>query len=84
MINLGNSPYAQINSTYTDAAGQPAASAFIYGGDLIDSSYSHGVDLAQSDIIAIISDQGEQFPVAARSKRYLCHSRFSRHSLKRN
>ena len=61
MINLGNSPYAQINSTYTDAAGQPAASAFIYGGDLIDSSYSHGVDLAQSDIIAIISDKVNNF-----------------------
>ena len=35
IIYLGNSPYAQINSTYTDASGQPAASAFIYGGGIV-------------------------------------------------
>jgi hypothetical protein len=61
MISLGNSPYAQINSTYTNASGQPAASAFIYGGDVIDSSYSHGVDLTPADITAIISDQINNF-----------------------
>jgi hypothetical protein len=52
---IGNSRYAQINSTYTDASGQPAASAFIYGGDIIDTSYSHGLDLTQSDIVSLIS-----------------------------
>lgn len=61
MIRLGNSPYAQINSTYTDASGSPAASAFIYGGDFIDSSYSHGVDLTPSDITGIISDRVNNF-----------------------
>jgi hypothetical protein len=52
---IGNSRYAQINSTYTDAAGQPAASAFIYGGDIIESSYSQGLELKQSDVVAILS-----------------------------
>lgn len=61
LVSIGNTPYAQINSTYTDASGQPAASSFIYGGDVIDSSYSHGVDLKQSDILAIISDQVNNF-----------------------
>lgn len=48
LTTFGGKPYAQINSTYTEASGQPAASAFIYGGDVIDSSYSRGVDLTQS------------------------------------
>lgn len=55
VTTLGNSPYAQINATYTDASGQPAASAFIYGGDVMDSSYSRGVDLTQEDIVSLIS-----------------------------
>jgi phosphate-induced protein 1 len=61
LISIGNSPYAQINSTYTDASGQPAASAFIYGGDVIDSSYSQSPDLSQSDIVSLISKQVNNF-----------------------
>lgn len=61
IINLGNTPYARINSTYTDTSGQPGASVFIYGGDFIDSSYAHGVDLTPSDITAIISDRVNNF-----------------------
>jgi len=61
MILIGNSPYAQINSTYTDASGQPAASAFIFGGDVIDSSYSRGVELALADLTSIISDKVNNF-----------------------
>lgn len=59
--SIGNSPYAQINSTYTDASGQPAVSAFIYGGELLDSSYSHGVDLTQSDMVSLISKYVNNF-----------------------
>ena len=59
--SIGNSPYAQINSTYTDASGQPAASAFIYGGEILDSSYSHGVDLTQSDLVGLISKYVNNF-----------------------
>jgi hypothetical protein len=59
--SIGNSPYAQINSTYTDAAGQPAASSFIYGGEVYDNSYSRGVDLAQADIVSLISFQVNNF-----------------------
>jgi hypothetical protein len=57
LITIGASPYAQINSTYTDASGQPATSFFAYGGDVIDNSYSRGVDLTKSDMTSIITDQ---------------------------
>ena len=59
--SIGNSPYAQINSTYTDASGQPAASAFIYGGEVVDASYSRGVDLTPADIVSLISYQVNNF-----------------------
>jgi hypothetical protein len=61
LTTIGNTPYAAINSTYTDTSGQPAASAFIYGGNVIDASYAHGVDLTPSGITAIISDQVNNF-----------------------
>jgi len=61
LLLIGNSPYAQINSTYTDSSGQPAASAFIFGGDVIDSAYARGVELTPSDIAGIISDQVNNF-----------------------
>lgn len=60
-ITIGNSPYAQINSTYTNASGLPAASAFIYGGEIIDASYSHGVELTKADIVDLISYQVNNF-----------------------
>src|SRR5690242_13505158 len=56
-IYLGNSPYAQINSSYTDASGQPVASSFIFGGLVVDGSYSHGTDLTPSDMVDLISQQ---------------------------
>lgn len=61
ITSIGGTPYARINSTYTDASGQPAASWFIYGGQVVDSSYSHGTDLTQSDIVDLISKQVNSF-----------------------
>ena len=55
LIYLGNTPYAQINSTYTDASGHPATSSFILGGIIADASYSHGTDLTQADMVDLIS-----------------------------
>lgn len=57
MSSVGATPYMQINSTYTDAVGQPASSSLIYGGMVFDSSYSHGVALTEADIQAIVADQ---------------------------
>ena len=68
VTSIGNSPYAQINLTYTDASGQPAASAFIYGGDVIDSSYSHGVELAPADLVSMISYQVNNFQLPQDSR----------------
>ena len=61
LITVGHSPYAQINSTYTDASGQPATSAFALGGYVVDSSYARGVDLTPSDMTNIITDQINNF-----------------------
>ena len=61
LTSIGNTPYAQINSTYTNSAGAAPNGAFIYGGDVLDTSYSHGVDLTQSDITGIISDLVNNF-----------------------
>lgn len=61
MSTVGNTPYMQINSTYTDSAGQPATAALVYGGSVVDNSYSHGVELTRSDIEGIISDQITSF-----------------------
>jgi phosphate-induced protein 1 len=61
MINIGNRPYLQINSTYPDASGAAPTGALIYGGDAQDFSYSHGVDLKKSDMSGIISDQVNNF-----------------------
>jgi Phosphate-induced protein 1 conserved region len=57
MSTIGNTPYMQTNSTYTDSNGRPASSLLIYGGSVIDNSYAHGVALTEADIVAIIADQ---------------------------
>jgi hypothetical protein len=61
LISIGNTPYSQINSTYPDATGAAPGGTFIFGGDVYDSTYSHGVDLTPSDITAILSDQVNSF-----------------------
>jgi len=61
VIYIGNTPYMQINSTYPNSVGEAPLGSFIYGGDVIDASYSHGVDLTQSDMTSIISDQVNNF-----------------------
>jgi len=55
---VGNTPYMRINSTYADGSGQQASSALVYGGSVIDASYSHGaIELTETDIQDIIEDQ---------------------------
>jgi phosphate-induced protein 1 len=61
LSSIGNTPYIQINSTYPDTTGQAPTGALIYGGDAFDATYSHGLELTQSDIAGIISDQVNNF-----------------------
>ena len=61
LVTIGLTPYMQINSTYPNGAGEAPIGQFIFGGDVFDSSYSHGVDLTPSDIAGIISDQVNDF-----------------------
>lgn len=56
VATIGNTPYMAINSTYTDASGRPASAALVWAGEIIDSSYAHGVELTDSDIQGIIYD----------------------------
>ena len=58
---IGNTPYMSINSTYADASGIPATRAIVFGGQVIDVSYSHGVELTDADIQGIISDAISNF-----------------------
>lgn len=61
MISIGNSPYIQINSTYPNASGEAPTGFLIFGGSVIDSAYTHGVELTRDDVVAIISDQVNNF-----------------------
>src|SRR5215471_3961779 len=58
---IGNTPYSNINSTYTDSTGQSASGSLIYAGEVFDNSYSHGVELTKLDIEGILSDQISNF-----------------------
>jgi hypothetical protein len=57
MSTVGNTPYMWINSTYADAAGNPASSSLVYGGMVFDHSYAHGTTLTEADIQGIIEEQ---------------------------
>jgi hypothetical protein len=61
LISIGNTPYMKINSTYPDSSGQAPNGALIFGGWVFDPSYSHGVDLTQSDVLGILSDKVNNF-----------------------
>ena len=61
MSTVGNTYYAQINSTYTDSAGKPASASWVFGGAIVDNSYSRGGDLTQADLEAIIEKQVRSF-----------------------
>jgi len=57
LSTIGNTPYMQINSGYTNSTSQPASAALVYGGSVVEGSYSHGVELTDSDLQGIIYDQ---------------------------
>jgi hypothetical protein len=54
---LGGTPYFQMNATYPSDPWGPPSGALFLGGSVMDSSYSHGVELTASDIQAIIGAQ---------------------------
>src|SRR5262245_29905215 len=58
MLNVGASPYAQINAMYPNSSGQTPSGAVVYAGDTSDQ-YSHGLELTAADIQAIVKDQIE-------------------------
>ena len=47
---IGGSLYFQMNTLYTNAAGQSPTGAVFYGGSVFHPTYTHGLDLTQHDI----------------------------------
>jgi len=54
LSNMGGSPYYNINTTYTNAAGAKVTNAVAYGGSTTDNA--HGTSLSDSTIRTIVSD----------------------------
>ena len=54
--NVGGSPYFQINTMYPNMFGQTPSGGLLYGGSVVDR-YSHGTELTQADISAIVADE---------------------------
>src|SRR4030095_1119371 len=56
---LGSTPYFQINTTYPNLnnPSQVPSGGLLYGGSAVQRAYSHGYELADSDIAGIVSDQ---------------------------
>jgi hypothetical protein len=52
--NIGGSPYFQMNSLYTNAAGQSPTGAVFYGSSVFHQGYTHGLDLTQDDIADLV------------------------------
>jgi hypothetical protein len=51
---IGRSPYFNINTTYSNGAGQSVSGAVTFAGSTTDA-YSHGTSLSDVDIQAIVS-----------------------------
>ena len=64
VVNLGGSPYLNINTTYHDSAGTPLSNAVLWGSN-IDDAYSHGTNLTQADVAGIVATNilSEQLPL---------------------
>ena len=56
MVNVGSSPYMQINTMYPNGFGQTPSGAVLYAGEAFDQ-YSHGLELTATDIQGIVTDQ---------------------------
>lgn len=57
LINLGGSPYFQINAMYGSPFGAPSGALF-WAAEVVDS-YSHGMELTKEQIAGIVQDQIE-------------------------
>lgn len=52
-VGIGDSPYARINTTYSDGSGRTPSGNFVYGGAIADE-YSHGIALSETDVADLI------------------------------
>lgn len=57
--SIGGSPYFQMNRLYSGGDGTIPSGSLIHAGNVFDRSYSHGLDLTQSDIEDIVRQQIE-------------------------
>src|SRR5262245_50039730 len=56
ITRFGGSPYAMINTTYPGLNGAAPTGGLVFGGS-VDSGYSRGPTLAESDVEGIITDR---------------------------
>ena len=61
--NIGATPYFALNTLYTNGSGQGPSGALFYGRSVFDQSYSHGSELSEDDIKAIVKQQIESLAV---------------------
>jgi hypothetical protein len=55
IMNVGGSPYFQINAMYPNGSGGGPSGALLYAGDTVDR-YSHGLELTAADMQEIVKD----------------------------
>jgi len=55
--SIGSTPYAVINTSYPNEAGQTPSGSILFGGYAFDPNYSHGTELTVDDIKAIVAYQ---------------------------
>lgn len=60
LINLGSSPYFQINAGYPDANGAAPSGDLVLGGQVVDR-YSRGNPLSEADLGAVVANQMATF-----------------------
>jgi hypothetical protein len=57
LLSIGSTPYFVINTGYPNEYGQTPSGSLLYGGSASDPNYSHGVELTEDDIEAIVADK---------------------------
>ena len=55
-VNIGSTPYFVINTGYPNDFGQTPSGSVLFGGIASDPNYSHGVELTEDDVRAIVTE----------------------------
>lgn len=56
-VSIGSTPYFAINTGYPMSSGNAPSGSLLFGGTVTVPNYTHGSELTEDDIRAIVSDQ---------------------------